>query len=262
MEETTEAVVEAVITEATEEKKKVNNRTVRFSGADWYHPGKQIIIGGVGGIGSWLCHALARQEAELFLFDMDTVDETNMGGQHFRTSDIGRNKVDVIQEQIREYSGGVQVTAFGRYDENSPAGNLMMSAFDNMAARKLMFEKWVEYIETPEGKFVNGKDGKLKEALFVDGRLLAEDLKVFAVDRNHVDKYRTYLWNDDEIADLDCTLKATTHCSMMIAGFMTTVYNNYLTNIKHNAVIRDVPFLTELALPILKFKMSDDEYTE
>jgi hypothetical protein len=245
--ETTEEVTEETVPE-------INNRSVRFSGASWYKPGIKLIVGGVGGIGSWLSLALARQEAILYLFDMDEVDETNMGGQHYRTSDIARNKAEVMREQILEYCGNVDVTALGEYTEESFTGPIVFSAFDSMEARKIMFERWVEYI--------NSEEGKDKPALFIDGRLLAEEMKVFAVTRADIEKYRTYLWDDSEIEELECSYKATTHCSMSIASIMVSVYNNYIANVNENAMIREVPFLTEFTLPLMRFKMSNDEFSE
>jgi hypothetical protein len=64
---------------AKEEVKHINNKTVRFSSAPWYSPGIEVFLGGVGGIGSWLALLLARQEANLYIFDFDRIEETNLG---------------------------------------------------------------------------------------------------------------------------------------------------------------------------------------
>ena len=229
---------------------ELNNRSVRFSGAPWHNPGVKIIVGGVGGIGSWTCLALSRQEADLYIFDMDTIDETNMGGQFFTTNDIGKNKAVAMKDHIVNFSANTNVTTFDKYDEDSFSGLIVISAFDNMEARKLMYEKWLEFIRSDEGKD--------KPVLFIDGRLLAESMKVFAVTRETANKYRDYLWSDAEIEDVDCSYKATTHCSMIIAGLITSIYNNFLTNVKNNALIRETPFLTELDLPVLTFKTNQN----
>lgn len=65
-----------------------NSRTVRFSDAPWYIPGLPILVGGAGAIGSWLTLYLARQDAKLYVYDFDTIDLTNMGGQLYNSSSL------------------------------------------------------------------------------------------------------------------------------------------------------------------------------
>ena len=147
------------VTEIKKKKAKINNKTVRFSGAPWYSPGIDVFVGGAGGIGSWLSLFLARQEANIYLFDYDVVDEVNLAGQLYGVDQIGETKAQAMKNNILNSCGHSQVEICGKYDEESMTNKYVFSAFDNMAARKLMFEKWVEEF----------KDDK--EALFVDGRL-------------------------------------------------------------------------------------------
>lgn len=66
-----------------EEKSKVNERTIRFSDAPWYIPNTPVLIGGAGGIGSWLGVLLARQDLAITIYDFDSVDLTNLGSATF-----------------------------------------------------------------------------------------------------------------------------------------------------------------------------------
>lgn len=152
------------VTEIKKKKAKINNKTVRFSGAPWYSPGIDIFIGGQGGIGSWLSLFLARQEANIFLFDYDVVDEVNLAGQLYGQQHIGLSKSQAMKSIVEDLCGHSQVEICGKYDEESMTNKYVFSAFDNMAARKLMFEKWAEEF----------KDDK--EALFVDGRKISKIL--------------------------------------------------------------------------------------
>lgn len=238
------------VTTEKEIPKEINSRTVRFSDAPWYKAGLQVLIGGAGGIGSWLAFFLGRQDTELYIFDFDVIDETNMGGQHFTTSDIGKNKAECVAKQIEEFSDNKNVTALGKYEEDSFTHNMVFAAFDNMAARELMFNKWLEY--------VNSEEMKDKPALFIDGRLLAEDLQIYAVTRETADKYTEYLWKDSEVDDVPCSFKATSHCSALIGSLMTGIYNNYLTNIHYGFEAREVPFRTSLELATLMFNTKED----
>ena len=251
--EETEVPVVISTEEVSTDDKDINNRSVRFSGAPWYMPNIKVIVGGQGGIGSWLSIALSRQESELYTFDFDAVDETNQGGQFFNTGDIGKNKAEAMKEHIANFSANTNVTTFDKYDDDSFTGLIVFSAFDNMAARKLMYNKWKAFMLSDESE---GKQG-----VFIDGRLLMESMKVFAVTRANMDKYESVLYDDGEIPDVDCAQKATTHCSMIIAGLMTGIYNNFLTNAKYKMNIREVPFLTEVELPTLTFNTSENEST-
>ena len=78
-------------------------RSARFNLADWYSPNLKIVIGGVGGIGSYLSFFLSRQEAELFVYDFDTIEEHNLGGQLYRTNDIGSKKQMLWQKYVLNF---------------------------------------------------------------------------------------------------------------------------------------------------------------
>ncbi|MHA1199668.1 MAG: hypothetical protein ACTSQF_10110, partial [Candidatus Heimdallarchaeaceae archaeon] len=59
----------------------------RFRDASWFGNVETlttpIVVGGAGGIGSWLTFFLARMLSNnyIFLYDFDTVEEVNMAGQ-------------------------------------------------------------------------------------------------------------------------------------------------------------------------------------
>ena len=63
-----------------------------------------VIIIGIGGVGSWVVEALARNAiGTLTLIDMDIVAESNINRQlPALSSTIGRNKIDVMEARIHE----------------------------------------------------------------------------------------------------------------------------------------------------------------
>ena len=63
---------------------------------------KSVFILGIGGVGGYVCEALARSGVgRLVLVDSDVVDVTNINRQIIAThSTIGRKKVDVMKERI------------------------------------------------------------------------------------------------------------------------------------------------------------------
>lgn len=70
-----------------------------------------IIIIGIGGVGSWVVEALARNAiGKLTLIDMDVVAESNINRQlPALTSTIGRNKIDVMAERIADINSHCEV---------------------------------------------------------------------------------------------------------------------------------------------------------
>ncbi len=226
-----------------EESKTINNKTVRFSSAPWYSPGVEVFLGGLGGIGSYVAYFLARQEANLYLFDFDEIDETNMAGQMYSVDQIGKSKAEAIKENIEKFCGHSQVELMGKYESSSMTNKYVFSGFDNMEARKLMFEKWVMANQ-------NSKD-----AIFIDGRLLAEQGQVYFVTSDRIAQYRETLFTDDESPVENCSYKATSHCGALIASLMVSGFNNFITNVKTDRNLRDFPFSVIYELPIFNFQI-------
>lgn len=224
--------------ETIEKKVKINNKSVRFSEAPWYSPGIEAVVGGAGGIGSWLSIFLARQEVNLHIFDMDHVDETNIGGQIHSNHHIGMSKVEALAETINNYTTCYPDIYNEPYNTNSLILPVMFSAFDNMETRRLMFEKWAKQ----ENRLV-----------FIDGRLLAESGQVYTVTKGREDLYRATLFDDKHVAEQPCSFKATSHCGAMIASYMTACFNNVVANDKNKNDDRDTPFKLTFDLPIFLF---------
>jgi len=124
----------------------VDEATSRFSSAIWYEniQKKTVILAGVGGIGSYVGFLLARMKpASMFIYDNDIVEAVNMSGQLYGQSDLGRAKVSALAEMIRNYAGYSSIFAISeRFTDESEASDIMICGFDNMAARKLFFNKW------------------------------------------------------------------------------------------------------------------------
>ncbi len=224
--------------EIKEEKKIINQKTVRFSDAIWYKPGISVVIGGVGSIGSHLSYYLGRQECDMYLYDMDSVDEVNLAGQLFRMDDIGKKKTVITKDMIYQLSGNKNVELFGEFTADSMAGQYMFSCFDNMKARKIFFEAWCK-IDDPD-------------KVFIDGRTNAEQAQIFIVTPDRIDRYKAELFDDSAIPDLPCTYKSTTYCAGMVAAFMTAGFNNLMASKASGFEVADAPFKTEYNLQLFK----------
>lgn len=213
----------------------------RFKDAPWFPERDEVtMIGGAGGIGSWLTFFLNKAGFKTIVYDFDTIEEHNLGGQLFRQNDVGDTKVNAIYKIVNEFCGQ-QVTTFNeRITGDSPTHYFMFSAFDNMQARKDLFEVWKRSIPncpvTP---------------IYLDGRLTMEQLQIFCVTPENMEQYeKDYLFNDSEVEDAPCTMRQTSHSAAMIASHMVGFFTNHITNIYERDIIREVPFYYEYFIPL------------
>lgn len=213
----------------------------RFKDAPWFtERDEHVMVGGAGGIGSWLSFFLARAGFCPTVYDFDIIEEHNIGGQLFRMEDVGKKKVKALYDIIRSFCNEEITTFSDRIDENSPTHYFMFSAFDNMKARKDLFEVWKRSIEncsvTP---------------IFIDGRLTMEQLQIFCITPDRIEEYeREHLFDDSEVEDAPCTMKQTSHSAAMIATHMLAMFTNHITNIYERENVRDVPFYYEHFIPV------------
>tara|TARA_R100000908_G_C3732712_1_gene131564 strand:- start:315 stop:1052 length:738 start_codon:yes stop_codon:yes gene_type:complete len=242
MEDTNQMVsIEGVNT--NENEINLNPRHARFSDLMWYDSNNppHALVGGVGGIGSWLSFLLGRMGCHLYLFDNDEIDETNMGGQLYQPSQIGMTKVEAAHLNIYNFTGNSDIETFSKYTEESEFCPITFSCFDNMKSRKIMFDIWA-----------NSHDGN---GIFIDGRMLAESFQIYAVLPGSEDKYRETLFDDSEVEEQPCSAKATSHTAAMISSMMVGIFTNYLSNIKTEMNIREVPFFTSFETHLLMLNL-------
>lgn len=223
----------------------VDEATSRFSSAIWYEniQKKTVILAGVGGIGSYVGFLLARMKpASMFIYDNDTVEAVNMSGQLYGQSDLGRSKVSALAGMIRNYASYGSIFAINeRFTEESEASDIMICGFDNMAARKLFFNKWLNHVQSKP-------EEERKNCLFIDGRLAAEEFQVLCIkgdDEYNINRYNNeFLFSDAEADETICSYKQTTFCANMIASYMVNLFVNFCANQCDPLIERDLPFLT------------------
>lgn len=234
---------------------EVDEVTSRFSSAIWYDKikEKKVILAGIGGIGSYIVYLLSRLKVKsIIMYDDDIVEMANMSGQLYSKSDIGKYKVDAMSDMIANYSDYNSVFAIrNRYTEIEAASDIMICGFDNMEARKVFFEKWVDH--------VNSKPEHLKsECLFIDGRLSAEEYQVLCIkgdDIYNIERYRKdFLFSDNEADETICSYKQTTFMANMIASTVVNLFVNYVANQCNPLIDRDLPFFTTYNAETMFFK--------
>lgn len=232
----------------------IDESTARFSSAIWFEEiqKKNIILAGLGGIGSYVAFLLGRMHPNnLFLYDDDKVEAVNMSGQLFCVNDIGRYKVDAVTHTLATYCSFNKVCAIReRFTPTTEPSDIMICGFDNMAARKIFYERWLYHLH-------RGNPERRKQCLFIDGRLAAEELQVFCIrgdDAYNIDRYREeFLFSDEEADATECSYKQTTYMANMIGSVIVNLFTNFVANsIEEN--LRDLPFLTSYSADSMMFK--------
>ena len=210
----------------------------RFKDAPWIPKEEDtfsnVIIGGAGGIGSWTALFLARAGFSPIVFDFDILEEHNLGGQLFQYEDVGLSKVEALYNIINKLSNKKIEFSSDKIEENFEVFPYMISAFDNMMARKHMFNAW----------------RKCQQGLFIDGRLSMESFEIYCVTPDRAEEYEKTLFEDEEVEDLPCTMKQTSHVAAMIGSHITSLYTNYVTNLKSEKEVRVLPFKYEFFIPL------------
>lgn len=87
-----------------------------------------VLIVGLGAVGSWVACNLAQSGVQnIILMDKDIVDITNIHRQiGYFENDIGRLKIDVLKERLKEYNSNINVkNVYSFLDNNS------LEQFDN-----------------------------------------------------------------------------------------------------------------------------------
>ena len=222
---------------------EVRATVARFSTADWFKKMTEqtVIIGGQGGISSWLTLLVARMRpTAIYTFDPDTVETVNLAGQFFGMRDAEKTKVDAVANSVKNYANYFSIFASPeRYTEDTMAGPVMLCGFDNMAARKVFYNNWKQFVRSmPEDK--------RNTAIFIDGRLSAEVLQIYCIvgdadwDMEYYEK--NCLFDDSEAIQEVCSFKQTAFVANMIGALMTNLLVNFCANLSGGC--RSVPFFT------------------
>jgi tRNA A37 threonylcarbamoyladenosine dehydratase len=86
-----------------------------------------VCVVGIGGVGSWTVEALARSGVgEVTLVDLDDVCLSNVNRQiHALDSTVGRFKVDVMAERMRDIHPAIRINAVRKYLTEENASQLL-----------------------------------------------------------------------------------------------------------------------------------------
>jgi sulfur carrier protein ThiS adenylyltransferase len=202
------------------------------------------VVIGVGAIGRQVALQLAAVGVpELTLFDDDTVGVENLASQGYWPEDLGVAKVLATQALCTRINPANQVTAIAERFRRSSIQRLVadrklaiFACVDSIATRKLLWEAV-----------------RHQAALFLDGRMSAEVVRVLAVELPATDDaYTTTLFEADQAYAGSCTARATIYTASVAAGLLVGQFTRWL---------RHLPVDQDLTLNLLSMELAVPERT-
>ena len=106
--------------------------------------GKSVIVFGIGGVGGYVCEALARSGVgRIDIVDNDTVSVSNINRQIIAlNSTVGQYKVDVMERRMRDINPDIKVNAYNLFYVPDTESEIDLSQYDYI----------VDAIDTVSGK--------------------------------------------------------------------------------------------------------------
>ncbi len=112
------------------------NRTAMLLGEDAMEKlkGSKVAVFGVGGVGGYVCEALARSGVGcLHLIDNDTVSDSNINRQIIALrSTVGKPKTEVMAERIRDIDPDIEVKCINMFFLPENAHEIDLSQYDTV----------------------------------------------------------------------------------------------------------------------------------
>lgn len=229
----------------------IPNRLIsRFRGADWIEAAQQdVTVIGAGGVSSNIIASISRVMGNRILevWDDDTIEPENLGGQDFTVFDIGRIKVNAVCDKAQQYNPCIKVVRkCYRFGVGcNIASDVLIMGVDSMESRKEIFNLWLNsYCK-----------------LLIDGRLSAEKWQVFCLTKSNKAAIKEYkekwLFPDSEAEGEVCSLKQTAYAAQMIGSYITNLYINWCSSLNSKAAPRCLPFFSQYDAKTMNLQQRD-----
>jgi molybdopterin-synthase adenylyltransferase len=165
-----------------------------------------ILVVGCGAIGRQVALQLASMGArKVTIVDFDSVEDHNVTTQGFAHAEIGQKKVDAVREAMIRIDPTMEVISIdGRYTLDMRGYDVVISCVDSIDVRKIIF-----------------RGIKTTAALFIDGRMTAETMRVLTWQQGQPEElYTDSLFEESEAHTGSCTAKTTIYTASYIAALM------------------------------------------
>jgi len=157
---------------------------------------KTVDVIGAGATGSHIVYILAKMGVQkIRVFDFDVIAEHNIPNQLYRLKDVGKNKVDVLKEIIKEFTE-IEIEVVNLKIEKGcgyKPGNIVFLLTDTMSSRKEIFGEFL--------RFNFGVDQVIETRMSADsGRIYAFKPTLL----KHIESWEATLYEDDEAEESLC----------------------------------------------------------
>ena len=173
---------------------------------------------GCGAIGSSAAQQLIRMGGVSFiLYDMDKVEDVNIGVSQFDSRHLGQMKAVALMTIMMEINKGANIECQPvRFTELIAYGNdIVVLGFDNMISRLEAVECILK--------------GKHSIVCLIDGRMGAETYQQYNFPSPNIHKYTKTWYSDKEGSEEPCNAKATSYCSNMSGSFIVNAIRKFTT---------------------------------
>ena len=184
---------------------------------------------GCGAIGSSAAVQLCRMGGEIFnLYDFDMVEEANIGVSQYTQDDIGKYKVNALEDHLTNISPSVTAhTNNERFTQYAPTGNdrdIIILGFDSMESR-------LEAVNIICNKII---PKEYQPKCIIDGRMGAEHYQQYIISEPTISKYKKHWYPDDSASQEPCNAKATCYCSNMSGSFIANAVRKIIMEQPYN----------------------------
>jgi sulfur carrier protein ThiS adenylyltransferase len=203
----------------------------------------RALVIGVGAIGRQVALQLAAVGAgDIDLFDFDQVAVENLAAQGYWPADLGRAKVHATADLCRSINPEARVHAHADVFRRSSVKS--MAAFHDRQQRLAVF-CCVDSIMT---RRLIWESVRQRAALFVDGRMSAEVVRVLAASEPAQDGYyETTLFEQGRAYAGACTARSTIYTASIAAGLMLGQFTKWL---------RQLPLERDFTLNLLSAELA------
>ena len=182
-----------------------------------------VLIIGVGAIGRQVALQLAAVGVQrMTIYDHDHVAVENLAVQGYWPEDLGQPKVQATAKVCQQILPGLEIKVIAERFRRHPARlwipreeAIVFACVDSIATRKMLWE-------TLHGQV----------ALFLDGRMNAEVIRVLAQDeRTDPALYTSTLFSEKEALVGACTARSTIYTASIAAGLMVAQMARWLRGV-------------------------------
>lgn len=187
-----------------------------------------ISVIGAGALGSWIILGLAKSGIKnITVYDFDKVEEHNLPNQVYSISDIGKLKIDALQERIMKDCGIKIETICDKVTKNTKiTSGIVYLCTDTMSSRKEIWENCIKY--------------NLNIPLMIETRLGAEMGLIYTInpiDPFNIEGYEKTLYTDEESEESPCTYRSIITVVLIMAGMAVHKTIKYINGLEYKPKI-------------------------